>query len=265
MSGSNDNDPPEKQKVGYGRPPMEHRFKKGVSGNPKGRPRKKRSGSPEAAGDDRLSRLILEEAYRSVQIRENGKTEELPMIQVVLRSLGVAAVKGSHRAQLAIANLVQAVEKKQLDLKHELFEVALNYKKDWDQTIAECKARGVEPPNPVPHPDEIVFDSQSGEVLFNGPKDEMEKAEWDKLLAEKADAEEEIARVSNILKRSKKNREYYERLIASSTRIRDSIAAMVPDEETRRVPGFNLRAWQERQGRLLELRESWGAQRDRTG
>jgi hypothetical protein len=52
-----------------------------------------------------LADLIMQEAYRPIQIRENGKLEELPMIQAVLRSLGVAAVKGSHRAQLAITSL----------------------------------------------------------------------------------------------------------------------------------------------------------------
>jgi Family of unknown function (DUF5681) len=56
----------------YRNPPIEHRFRKGVSGNIKGRPRKKRAfvstkvdGQPGIGFEDRIKSLAIEEAYRS--------------------------------------------------------------------------------------------------------------------------------------------------------------------------------------------------------
>ena len=69
------------QVVGYGRPPAEHRFQKGRSGNPGGRPQqsknKPRQFDPAGQPTDNL---ILEEAYRPVTIREGERTIELPAI-----------------------------------------------------------------------------------------------------------------------------------------------------------------------------------------
>ena len=55
--------PPEDYKVGYGKPPENHRFKKGQSGNPKGRPRDKKA-------DQIDVRNIL---GSEITIRERGK------------------------------------------------------------------------------------------------------------------------------------------------------------------------------------------------
>lgn len=265
MSLSNDDDPPEKAKIGYGQPPREHQFRKGKSGNPRGRPTKKRTATPEGQGDGRLSRLILEEAYRPIQIRENGRVEEIPMIQAVLRSLGVAAVKGSPRAQLAISSLVEAVEQRQLNEKHALLSTALEYKQHWGEAISACKLRGVPPPEPVPHPDEMVFDMITGGIIFNGPMDDFEKAEWGDLLAQKAEAEKNIVYYSTKMKSSRKNKKIYARQLESAQKTHDKIASMVPDEETRRTPGFNLTLWLDRERKLREMRERYRKSRKPAG
>ena len=93
---------PRSYEVGYGKPPMHTRFRKGVSGNPRGGSRTQRAA--------RVSALALKEAYRMVTVREGDKVMSLPAIQAVMRSQVALAVKGNGPAQRALIAAIHALE-----------------------------------------------------------------------------------------------------------------------------------------------------------
>ena len=73
--------------VGYGRPPKATQFKKGQSGNPRGRPRAQKS----------VGSMLEEVFFRKIPITENGKRREVTMVEAILRQLANGAVKGDMR------------------------------------------------------------------------------------------------------------------------------------------------------------------------
>jgi hypothetical protein len=88
--------------VGYGRPPVQSRFRKGKSGNPTG---KRKHGEAE-----RAEALIRQEAYRLLNVREGEKVTRMPALQAVIRSQITAAAKGNVAAQRALVKIVQDIE-----------------------------------------------------------------------------------------------------------------------------------------------------------
>jgi hypothetical protein len=75
--------------VGYGRPPQKSRFKRGVSGNPKGRPKRK----PLAAGD-----IVNKVLNASAEYRERGQTKKATRRELTLRNYVRLALKGDVKA-----------------------------------------------------------------------------------------------------------------------------------------------------------------------
>src|SRR5215218_3833672 len=80
--------------VGFGKPPVHSRFRKGQSGNPSGRPRRQHD-------SQRAKAIAMEEAYRPVTIRDGDKVRKIPAIQAVHRAQVALAAKGNGPAQRA--------------------------------------------------------------------------------------------------------------------------------------------------------------------
>ena len=87
--------------VGYGRPPRHTRFKKGQSGNPKGRP----------GGAKNLSTLLRQALNERVVIAENGGRRKVSKRQAVIKQLVNQAAKGDWRAAKLLFDLLQDTER----------------------------------------------------------------------------------------------------------------------------------------------------------
>ena len=84
--------PPADCAVGYGRPPKATQFKKGQSGNPKGRP--KRNGAISGKVGDILRALI----NLPTSIREGDKVRQIPLLKAVIRAFVATATHGDLSA-----------------------------------------------------------------------------------------------------------------------------------------------------------------------
>lgn len=104
-------------KVGYCNPPKHTQFKKGVSGNPKGRPK-----PPENMSD-----ALAKEFSCYIEIKENGKIKRVKAMEAVAKRILTEALKGNS------AILRKILDSKMLD--QNLLKMAFNnynhdYKKD---------------------------------------------------------------------------------------------------------------------------------------
>lgn len=182
--------------VGYGKPPAVHRFKKGRSGNPLGRPRNRKTTKahdPNGFGAQPANRYLMEEAYRPVVVREGEQTIELPAIQAVFRAMGVAAMKGNRFAQRTIAELVQSVEAEDRKLKLEHLETMITYKCEWERAIERARELGQPEPHPIPHPDDVIIDFIAGDARVCGPMTKEDKPQWDRLLECRDELQREVS------------------------------------------------------------------------
>ena len=165
--------------VGYGKPPVATRFMPGQSGNPLGRSRGSRNTCRPSLNEERLKSIILDEAYRTISVNDANGPITIPMAQAVIRSLAVNAAKGNQRAQRLFTELLAAIERDSKHLHDEWLEAAINYKVEWERELERRKQHGIEAPAPVPHPDHVVIDMQTGSVRITGPMTKEEKIVWD--------------------------------------------------------------------------------------
>jgi hypothetical protein len=148
--------------VGYGKPPEATRFTKGKSGNPSGRPKRKKVMS----ADD----MAMYEAHRLISVRDGDKIIKMPAYQAVLRSQLALAAKGNGPAQRAIERRVAEIERERFNVKMATLESVMTYKAEATKEIKRRKKLGITDISDIsPHPDKIVIFPASGTFFINDP------------------------------------------------------------------------------------------------
>lgn len=87
-------------RVGYGNPPEHSRFKKGESGNPRGRPK----------GSQNLATVLARILRETVTIRENGRRKKITKLEHSVQQLTKKATAGNLRALQQLMALVRSAE-----------------------------------------------------------------------------------------------------------------------------------------------------------
>jgi hypothetical protein len=85
--------------VGYGRPPREHQFQPGRSGNPKGRPKG-------AKGESTLLREIFQ---RKIETRSGGRSRRITVLEGILLRITEDSLKGNTRSAAFLLNRYAAM------------------------------------------------------------------------------------------------------------------------------------------------------------
>ena len=86
---------PGDDEVGYKKPPKHTRFKRGQSGNPRGRPK----------GSRNLKTELAEELQEQIRIKEGGAPRRVTKQRAMLKSLAAKAVQGDARSATLLTNL----------------------------------------------------------------------------------------------------------------------------------------------------------------
>ena len=165
----------QKEAVGYGKPPKATRFKKGQSGNPKGRPRKQGKGNKEKEplkltfADAPSNSLFEEEVYRPLKLTENGRPVEMTAAQALMQSMFGSALKGNRINQRYLLERIEREDQEARAAHIARYERYKRLKAEGEERIAQAREKGEEPPALYPHPDDILLEPAEMEVHVLGP------------------------------------------------------------------------------------------------
>jgi hypothetical protein len=88
-------------RVGYGKPPLDTRFKPGVSGNPSGRPKAAKN----------LTTLVHEALNEPVIVAENGRRRTVSKRQAIIKQLINRSAQGELKATQILLGVMQDIER----------------------------------------------------------------------------------------------------------------------------------------------------------
>lgn len=100
----------QKYEVGYKRPPREHQFKPGQSGNPKGRSKK----------NNNFAEDVLEEMSEMITVQENGKLKKITKKRALAKRLIADSLSGKVSAIKILTPILAGETKITKDFEEEL-------------------------------------------------------------------------------------------------------------------------------------------------
>jgi hypothetical protein len=113
--------------------------------------------------------MALEEATRSVTVREGDKTTEMPAMQALLRTMFRASAQGDTKAGRQLLELISRTESARTETAVDMLQFAAQYKEKYAPIFEKHEREGLDPPDIYPNPDDIIINDATGEVTLDGP------------------------------------------------------------------------------------------------
>lgn len=191
--------------VGYRRPPRHGQFRKGQSGNPRGRPRKKTGPLAVEVEEEWESDAVLRELLSKKHVvTEGGRRLSLTMLEILRRKQIMLAGQGNAHALREInrddeRREARAAQRKAMAARREeehaqeriqadrtSFRSMVAFKatrqNEWDDALSQGRE---EPDFPWPHPDDILLDRSRGQWHVRGPFDASSVPHYRWIMAER--------------------------------------------------------------------------------
>ena len=169
-------------KIGYRRPPKASRFSKGVSGNPKGRPKKLKSVDDQFADYTRYSagEMALTELRRLRTVTIDGRPQQRTGSEILMHVAFARAMGGSRLHMKWLLDLAEHERKAREAVDRQRFVDLYGHKLDGERRIARARARGEPEPALYPHPDDIQTGSGTYQIWVSGPESAEEMIEFER-------------------------------------------------------------------------------------
>jgi Family of unknown function (DUF5681) len=120
--------------VGYGKPPLSTRFKKGVSGNPNGRPK----------GSRKVAAVFAKTLREKVVINEHGQRKTVSKLEAAIKQFVNKAASGDLRALQMLVALVREAETREAPTSDERSALG-----EFDQKVIDGIIKRFQPVTPI--------------------------------------------------------------------------------------------------------------------
>jgi Family of unknown function (DUF5681) len=167
--------------VGYSSPPREHQFKKGQSGNPKGRPRKNVNSNEIGTVLSGSNAAIISRVFHEpVTILRNGRRHKVPKAEFIQRTIEKQAANGSVNAAKRLHDQAYAEDAAAAASQKDVKEFWLSYIAERATALNVASQNKLEPSRYWIDPEDIVF-VPDGFVRIKGAESAKDVADFEAL------------------------------------------------------------------------------------